>query len=76
MDIGVVASMLALSVILTVTSGQSSALKQVLAMPGVEHISVNALATPALAEMAVDPTVNKIAPMTGAANAVAAAAKS
>lgn len=41
--------------------GQSAMVKNVLAMPGVEHLSVNAQASPTLASIAVDPTITKIA---------------
>lgn len=55
--------------IITMLSGQGSMVKNVLAMPGVERISVNAQASPTLATIAVDPAQNKIAP-TEAAKAV------
>ncbi len=48
---------------------QTQQVQQVLDMKGVEKLDVNAKASPALAAMAVDPTVNKIAP-TPAAQAV------
>ena len=43
-------------------SGQGSIVKQVLAMPGVQHIEVNADASATLAQIAVDKNVDKIAP--------------
>lgn len=42
--------------------GQSAAIRNVLAMPGVEHVSVNAAANSTLAQAAVDATLGKIAP--------------
>lgn len=63
-----------LSVFLTVSSGQSATVKQVLDMPGVEKISVNGQASAALATIAVDPNVNKIAPTTAARDTVEATA--
>lgn len=50
------------------TQGQQ--VKQVLAMPGVEKLDVNGKASPALAALAVDPNVNKIAPTPAAQSAV------
>ena len=58
------------SVVLTVVSGQSSTVKNVLAMPGVERIEVNENANATLAKMAIDPTVNKIAPTQASIDAV------
>jgi hypothetical protein len=46
--------------IITSMSGQSSQIRNVMAMPGVEKISVNAQANAALATIAVDPTLAKI----------------
>lgn len=43
-------------------TGQAQLVKDVAAMPGVEKITVNASANPTLAAVAVDPTVNKVAP--------------
>jgi hypothetical protein len=60
----------ALGVIGMVVGGQSSQVKSVLAMPGVERITVNAQANQTLAAIAVDPTVNKIAPTLQAQEAV------
>ena len=54
---------------------QTSQVKDVLDMPGVEHITVNAKANPALAALAVDPAVDKIAPTQAAMTQVAATAK-
>ena len=56
-------------------TGQGSQIKDVLAMPGVDHISVNAQANPTLAAIAVDQNVNKIAPTPAAMDAVTATAK-
>lgn len=54
---------------------QAALVRAVLAMPGIEHVSVNALASPKLASVAVDPTVDKIAPTIAAQATVAATAK-
>lgn len=43
-------------------STQTAQVKDVLAMPGVEKLTVNAQATQALSAIAIDPTVDKIAP--------------
>lgn len=48
--------------LVTMFSSQGAQVKQVLAMPGVERVTVNAQANQTLSAMAVDPTVNKIAP--------------
>lgn len=61
--------------VVTLISGQGAQIKNVLAMPGVENITVNRQANAALATIAVDPDQNKIAPTPGAAQAVAATAK-
>jgi hypothetical protein len=61
--------------IITSMSGQSSQIKSVLAMPGVERISVNSQANAALATIAVDPTIGKIGPTPDAKADVAATAK-
>lgn len=52
----------ALGVFVTVVGGQSAQVRNVLAMPGIDKVTVNGQAGTALASMAVDPTVNKIAP--------------
>lgn len=49
-------------VFLMATTGQSAQVKQVLAMPGVEKISVNSQANQTLASIAIDPKADKIAP--------------
>lgn len=64
-----------LSSILVVITGQSSTVRQVLAMPGVERIDINAKANQTLASLAVDPNVNKIAPTQAAMDVVTATAK-
>lgn len=53
------------------TMPQGEQVKQVLAMPGVEKIDVNRNASPELAKLAVDPTVNKISATPDAQVAVA-----
>ena len=65
----------ALSAILAVVTSQGSQVRGVLAMPGVEKISVNAQANQTLASLAVDPNVNKIAPTQAAMADVTATAK-
>jgi len=45
-----------------ILGGQGTQVKDVLAMPGIQKVEVNAQANPTLAAIAVDPTVNKIAP--------------
>lgn len=51
-----------MSSVLVPFTGQSAQLKNVLAMPGIEKITVNAQANQTLSAIAVDPTVNKISP--------------
>lgn len=64
-----------LAIVLTFATGQSQQVKNVQAMPGIEAITVNAKANPALAALAVDPTQDKIDAIPAAAAAVAQAAK-
>jgi hypothetical protein len=45
-----------------IVTGQGNMVKDVAKMPGVEKITVNAGANPTLASVAVDPTVDKVAP--------------
>ena len=59
----------------TAFSTQTAQVKDVLDMPGVEHIAVNAQATPALAAIAVDPGVDKISPTQAALATVTQTAK-
>lgn len=60
--------------ILVTLNGQGSTVREVLAMPGVEKINVNAQANKTLADIAVDPTVDKISPTPAAQAAVTATA--
>lgn len=60
---------------LAVITSQGSTLRDVLAMPGVEKVDVNALANRTLAQMAVDPATNKIAPTIEALDSVVKTAK-
>lgn len=53
----------AVMVALTGNVSQGEQVKQVLAMPGVQNIDINRKASPALAALAMDPTVDKIAPI-------------
>jgi hypothetical protein len=61
--------------VIMMLSGQGSMVKSVLAMPGIEHIDVNSQASPALATLAVDKSINKIAPTEAAMDKVVATAK-
>lgn len=61
--------------IVTLFSTQTSLVKEVAAMPGVERVSVNASANQTLATMAVDPQQDKVAPTTGAIEVVTQTAK-
>ena len=63
-------------VFLMATTGQSALVKTVTDMPGVDRITVNNQASPALATMAVDPTINKIGPSNGNIDTLKAIAKS
>lgn len=54
---------------------QDTQIKNVLAMPGVQKIDVNEKASPDLAKLAVDPTIDKIGPIPAAEARVAATAK-
>ena len=54
----------------TAVSGQASLVKDVAAMPGVDRVSVNAAASPALASVAVDPAQAKVGPTTPDVRAV------
>src|SRR4051812_39332152 len=49
-----------LSAVLAVLSGQTAIFRDVAASPGVTSIRVNSQASPAIARLAVDPTVDKI----------------
>lgn len=64
-----------LGVVLSFATGQASQVKTVQAMPGISGITVNASASPELAQLAVDPTQNKIDIQPGAEQIVAATAK-
>ena len=64
-----------ISAIMAPLSGQGAQIRSVLAMPGVEKISVNGQANSVLATMAVDPAANKIAPTPAAVQEVTATAK-
>lgn len=61
--------------IMAIITSQSGTVKDVLAMPGVEKININAQANQTLAAIAVDPTINKISPTPQAQSAVEATAK-
>lgn len=61
--------------IITSISGQGAQIKNVLAMPGVERINVNAQANQTLAAIAIDPGVDKIAPTPAAMATVTQTAK-
>lgn len=55
--------------IITAMSGQAAQVRNVAAMPGVERVSMNADASPALAQVAVDPTQPKVGASTPDARA-------
>jgi hypothetical protein len=61
--------------IITMFTSQGNNIKNVLAMPGIEKVSVNANANPTLASIAVDPASSKIEPTPAAKQAVAEIAK-
>jgi hypothetical protein len=61
--------------VLTGTMPQADQVRQVLAMPGVEHVDVNTKASPELAKLAVNPDVDKIAPIPSAIAQVTQTAK-
>lgn len=58
-----------------ILGGQGTQVKDVLAMPGIQKVEVNAMANPTLAAIAVDPNVNKIAPTPNAQVQVESIAK-
>lgn len=58
-----------------ILGGQGTQVKDVLAMPGIQKIDVNAMANPTLAAIAVDPRQDKISPTPAAQSVVEATAK-
>ena len=66
---------LVLQSIMTAITSQGSQVRDVLAMPGVEKINVNAAANQTLAAIAIDPNVDKIAPTQAALQQVTQTAK-
>lgn len=58
-----------------IVTGQSAMVKEVAAMPGIEPLKVNALANQNLAQVALDPAVNKVAPTESARAVVIETAK-
>jgi hypothetical protein len=64
-----------LASILVAITGQAAQVKDVLAMPGVEKLTVNAAANQTLSAIAVDPKVDKISPSAGDITAVTEIAK-
>lgn len=60
---------------MAVLTSQTGTVKDVLAMPGVDKITVNSQANQTLSQIAVDPTVNKISPTAAAQSSVEATAK-
>lgn len=79
LTIKIVAGLGILNIIVTAIAtplmGQGEAVKEVLAMPGVDHINVNAEANSTLAKIAVDPSLTKITPTPAALQQVAETAK-
>jgi hypothetical protein len=63
-------------VFLMATTGQSAQVRSVLAMPGIDKITVNAQANTTLASIAVDPGLDKIEPVPSEAAKVTATARS
>lgn len=61
--------------VLMVLNSQGSTVKEVLAMPGVEKIDVNAQANKTLSTIAVDPQQDKISPTPAAMDRVTQTAK-
>lgn len=66
---------LILQSIMTALTSQSSTIREVLAMPGVDKVNVNAAANQTLAAIAVDRSIDKIGPTPGSAQQVEATAK-
>lgn len=66
---------LTLQSITVALTSQGSTVKDVLAMPGVDKIDINGAANQTLAQIAVDPAVNKIGPTQAAQSRVEATAK-
>ena len=64
-----------LSSVMAVITNQGATVRDVLAMPGVEKITVNSQANQTLSSLAVDPNVNKISPTQAAMADVTATAK-
>lgn len=64
-----------LSSVLAVVSSQGQQVRNVLAMPGVDKLTVNSDANQTLSQIAIDPQQTKIAPTLASASAVAATAK-
>lgn len=67
-------SNIVLSSIGTAFSGQGNLVKDVLAMPGVDKISVGAQANQTLAQIAIDPSIDRISPTRDAQETVNATA--
>lgn len=63
-----------LSSVGTAFSGQGNLVRDVLAMPGVEKINIGSQANQTLAQIAVDPAVDRISPTRDAQAAVSATA--
>ena len=59
-------AMSVMSSVLAVLTSQGATVKDVLAMPGVQKIDVNAQANKTLATIAVDPHIDRISPTPGA----------
>ncbi len=75
MFLGGLVTMFSTPMNLAKSADQGTIVKSMLAMPGVQHIDVNAQANPTLAAIAVDPLNTKIAPTPAAAATVAETAK-
>lgn len=68
--LGIVVSQLGGAINVARYADQSTMVKNVLSMPGVDHLSVNAQANQALAVLAIDPTQPKIDATSAAQSAV------
>jgi len=64
-----------LSSVMAALTSQGSTIKDVLAMPGVDKININASANQTLSAIAVDPSINKISPTPDAQQQVENTAK-
>jgi len=64
-----------LSSVMVIITSQGGTVRDVLAMPGIEKINVNAAANKTLAQIAIDPNADKIAPTPASITQVTQTAK-